>query len=107
MQFVKLPFRSRAKDLTHSNRPDASRDSRKRDVFDIETAIEKERKPRPELIDWNSASGEHFRVSEPVRERISRLLHRRRTRFANVITADRDRIPARHFAGREFHHVGK
>src|SRR5207244_3232346 len=107
VQFVKLCLRSGTKDFAHSNRPNASRDARERNVFNVEAAIEKEREPRPELIDRNSASSEHLRVSEPVRERVRGLLHRRRTGFAHVITANPDRIPARHFAGGELHHVGQ
>ena len=35
------------------------------------------------------------------------MLHRRRAGFANVVTADRDRIPTRHFARGELDHVGE
>src|SRR5260370_4495083 len=91
VQFVKLCFRSGTKDFAHSNRPNASRDARDRNVFNVEAAIEKERKPWPELIAWNSARGEHLRVSETVRERVGGLLHRGLTGFADVITPNRER----------------
>src|SRR5947208_1827728 len=106
MQFEKLPTRARAKPIAHADRPDAPRHASQRDVFGVESAIEKERKPRAELIDRDSARDEHFCVSESVRERISGLLHRRRTGFADVITTDRNWIPARHFACGELNHVG-
>ena len=61
----------------------------------------------PNSIDRNAARREHFGISETVRKRVGRLLHRRRAGFADVITADRDRIPARHLARGEFHHVGE
>ena len=107
VQFEQLRSRARAENIAHPDRPDAARDARERDVFHVESAIEKERKARPELIDRDSARGEHFRVSKAVRERVGGLLHRRRSGLADVITADRDRIPARHFAGGELHHVGE
>ena len=83
------------------------RDPREREVFDVQPAIEKERKPRPELIDRDSARGEHLDVGKTVRERVSRLLHRRRAGLGDVIAADRDRIPARHLRGGELDHVGE
>src|SRR5438067_1602552 len=51
VQLEHLPARVRAKDVTHSDRPDFSRNPRQRDVFDVEAAIEKEREPWRELID--------------------------------------------------------
>src|ERR1700730_1961436 len=93
-----LAARSGAEHDTHADRPDSSRDARHRNIFGIEAAIEKEGKPRPELIDRNSPRSEHLRVSESIRERVGGLLHRRRGGFADVITTDRDRIPERDFA---------
>src|ERR1700719_1050668 len=68
VQFIKLRFWSSAKHFAHADRPDSARNSRQRDVFDVESAIEKERKSRAELIDWNSACRKHFRISETVRK---------------------------------------
>src|SRR5207248_10413122 len=96
-----------AKHVAHSDRPDAARHAPERDVLRVESAIEKKRKARPELIDRDSARGEHFRVSKTVRERVSSLLHRCRAGPADVITADRDWIPARHLARRELNHTGQ
>src|SRR6266850_5350038 len=107
MQFEKLCSRSCAKHLPHSDRPDAPRHASERDIFDVETAIEKKRKARSKLIHRNSARGEHLRVGETIRERISGLLHRCRTSFSNVVSADRNRIPTRHFLCGELNHVGK
>ena len=59
--------RTRAEHVAHPDRPDAARHTRERDVFGVESAIEKERKARPELIDRDSARSEHFRVSKTVR----------------------------------------
>ena len=107
VQFVKLRARSCAKHVAHADRPDSSRDASERDVFRVEAAIEKERETRPELIDRNSASSEHLCVSKSIRKRVSSLLHRRRTGFPNVITTDRDRIPARHFARGKFDQISE
>ena len=107
MQFEKLPAWSRAVGVAHSDRPNPARDPRQGDVFGVEPTIEKERKARSKLIDRNPAPGEHFRVSEPIRKCVSGLLNRRGAGFADVITANRDRIPARQFARGEFDHVGE
>jgi hypothetical protein len=107
MQLEQLRPRSGAKRIAHPNGPDSAGHACQRDVFHIQTAIEKERKPRTELIDRNSARGEHLHVCESIRERVSGLLYRRRPSLADVIAADRNRIPARHFARGEFHHIGE
>ena len=88
VQLEHLPARSGAKRVAHADRPDPARNASQSDVFDVQSAIEKERKPRPELIDRNSARGKHFRIREPVRERVSSLLHRGRAGFTDVVTAD-------------------
>ena len=51
VQLEHLPARVRAKHVTHSDRPDFSRNPRQRNVFDVEAAIEKEGKSWRELID--------------------------------------------------------
>src|ERR1700730_18033607 len=101
VQLEHLSARSGAEGVAHPNGPDPSRYTRQRDVFDVEAAIEKEGKARTELLDRDSTRREHLRVSESVRERVSGWLHRSRAGFTDVITADRDRIPAGHFAGGE------
>src|SRR6202011_810111 len=88
-------------------RPDFSRNSRQRDVLNIEAAIEKEGQSRAELVDRHTARGEHFRVSESVRKRVSSLLNRSRPGFANVIAADRNRIPTRHVFRGPLDHVAE
>src|SRR5438445_13804649 len=67
MQFEQLRARASAEYVAHSDRPDASRNARQCDVFDVQPAIEKERQPWSELIDRNSARGEHLRVGKTVR----------------------------------------
>ena len=44
VQFEHLPARVRAKDVTHSDRPNLSRNQGERDVFNVESAIEEEGK---------------------------------------------------------------
>ena len=107
MQFVKLRFRSGAEHVAHSDRPDPTRHARERDIFRVESAIEKKRKTRAELIDGDAAPGEHFYVRESVRQRVGSLLHRRGTGFADVVAADRDRIPAWHLARGELDHISE
>src|SRR5207244_10950618 len=84
VQFIKLRSRSGAEHIAHSDRPNAARHACQSDVFSVETAIEKERKSRSELIDRNAAPGEHFYVRESVCERVSRLLHRRGAGLADT-----------------------
>src|SRR5438105_4884910 len=107
MQLEHLSARVRAKDFTHPDRPDFSRNPSERDVFYVESAIETERKPRRELIDRDTPSIQHLGVSETIRERVCSLLHRRRACLADVITTDRNRIPARHVRRCPFDHVAK
>src|SRR6266545_7644400 len=77
VQFIKLRLRSCAEHVAHSDRPDATRYARQRDVLGVEAAIEKERETRAELVHRNAARGEHFHVSKSVRQRVSSLLYRR------------------------------
>src|SRR3989442_13400555 len=74
VQLEHLPARIRAKDISHPDRPNFSRDPSERDVFDVEAAIEEERKPGRELIDWHTARAQHLGVRETIRERVCGLL---------------------------------
>src|SRR4051812_17272734 len=107
MHFKHLRLVPGAERIPHPDRPNAARDARERDVFHVETAIEKEGKTRTEFIHRNTAGGHHFGISKTVRRRMGSLLHRRRSRLADVITADGNGIPARHLARGKFHHVGE
>ncbi len=107
MQFEKLRLRPGAEHVAHADGPNATGNPRQRYVFGIQPAIEKERQPRPELIHRYPARGEHLHVGKAVRKRVSGLLHRSGTGFANVITADGDGVPARHLARGVFDHVGQ
>src|SRR5438034_2218461 len=88
VQLEHLTARSGTERIAHADRPDAARNTGKCNVFDIECAIEEEGESRTKLVNWNSARGKHFRIGEPVRERVSRLLHGGRARFTDVITTD-------------------
>src|SRR5438105_13891459 len=88
VQLEHLTARSGTERIAHADRPDPARNTRERDVFDIESAIQEEGESRTKLINWNSARSKHFRVGEPVRERVSSLLHRGRAGFTDVITTD-------------------
>ena len=61
----------------------------------------------PNSIHGHAARRQHLGIGKTVRKRVGGLLHRRRSGFADVITADRDRIPAWHVARGEFHHVAE
>ena len=57
--------------------------------------IEEKRQPRRELIHIEARPNRRFHVGYAVAQREGDFLHRRRSRFAHVITRDRDRIPLR------------
>jgi len=67
---------------------------------------EEEGEPLPELIDVETRVDCRLHVSDGVREGERHLLHRRRSGFTHVITADRDRVPLRQLAFAESEDVG-
>ena len=61
----------------------------------VAVRVEEKRKLRRKLVDFQSAAQSPFDVLHPVAQRKRQFLNRRRTRLANVIPADRNRIELR------------
>src|SRR5208283_621892 len=98
------PFVS-GKYIAHPDRPDLPADARKRDIFDIQPAIEKEREPRPKYVHFQAMIPEIIDISETIRQSVGRLLNWSRAGFRDVVSADRDRIPTRHLSTTITNHV--
>ena len=107
VDFETLRALAGTEDIAHADGPELPAHAGEREVFDVESAIEEEGKPRAETIHVEAALAEEFDVGEAVRERVGGLLHGRRAGLGDVIAADRNGIPARHFLHRVFDHVGE
>src|ERR1700739_921711 len=68
--------------------------------------IPEERQARREIIDVEAAVYSIFDVAKAVGDRKCQLLNSSRTRFADVVTGNRDGMKARGFPRAKFHHVG-
>ena len=96
----------RAVALAQLARPDAPGRAVLRDLLEeVLMGVEEERQPRRELVDAEPALERAVDVGEAVGERERELLCRRRARLADVVPGDRDRVPPRHLARAELHHV--
>ena len=72
-----------------------------RDLLEeVAVRVEEERDARHEVVDVEAGVDAPLHVLDAVAQRERQLLQRRRARFADVIAADRDRVPARHLASR-------
>ena len=74
-----------AEDIPNSDRPDFSADSGERDVFDIKSAVEKERKPRTKEVDVHATASKIIYIRESVRKSVSGLLNWCGAGFADVV----------------------
>ena len=90
----------------HRDRPDAAGHASQHVELELRAGREEVREPLRRLLERESATAEQLDVCETVCEGERQLLHRVRARLADVVAGDRQRIPARHFADRELHHVG-
>ncbi len=68
--------------------------------------IPEEREPLSEVIDIQSALDRIFDVTNSIGDRERKLLHRGRACLADVVTRNRNRVPARNFARAKLDHVG-
>jgi hypothetical protein len=68
--------------------------------------IEEERQPLAERVDVEARITCRLHVGDGIGERERHFLHRRRSGLANVIPADRNRIPLRYLALAEREDVG-
>src|SRR5205807_10058683 len=62
---------------------------------DVVVAVEEECDARRELVDFEPRVERRLHVGDPVRKRERNLLDRRAAFLAEVIAADRDRVPLR------------
>ena len=69
-------------------------------------ALKKNDSRWPKRVDVQSRGAGGFDVGDGVGERERHFLHRRRAGFADVVAADRDRVPLRHLALAEREDVG-
>ena len=77
------------------------------DLFEkTAVGVEKERKAGSKVIDSETRRERGFYVSGRVGESKRHFLHRGRAGFADVVTADRDRVPLRHLATRPGKQIG-
>jgi hypothetical protein len=72
----------------------------------IVVGVEEERDPLAEAVDVESGIERRLHVGDRVRQREGDLLDRRRSRFADVVAADRDGVPVRELALAECKNVG-
>jgi len=92
--------------LAHVPRPDAPRGSIFGDLLEeVDVCVEEEGQARRKLVHVEAALDTSLHVGETVGERERQLLRRGAAGLANVISADRDRIPARHVARAELDNI--
>src|SRR5208282_3292494 len=93
--------------VAHHPGPDPARRAEFGDLLEeIVVRIEEEREALSEVVHVETPLLRLRDVGASVREREGELLDRGRTGFADVVTRDRDRIPARGRAGPELDRVG-
>ena len=97
----------RAEAVAHDARPQPARRAELRDLLEkVVVRVEEERQPLAEPVDVEPGVDRRLHVGDRVREGERDLLHRRRSRLADVIAADRDRVPVRQLALAEREDVG-
>ncbi len=88
-------------------RPDPARRPVLGDLLEeVDVGVEEEREARGEVVDVEAALDRPLDVGEPVLEGERELLLGRRSGLADVVAADRDRMPARHLPRAPLDHVG-
>ncbi len=91
------PRVGRAEPVLHDPRPQPPRRAELCDLLEeVVVGVEEERQPLAERIDVEARAARRLHIRDRVRERERHLLDRRRSRFADVIPADRNRVPLRH-----------
>ena len=97
----------RAESIAHDSRPQTPRGTELRDLFEeIVVRVEEERDTLPDYFDVEPAFDGGVHVGAPVRQRERHFLNGRRAGFADVIPADRDRVPVRHLTRAEPYDIG-
>ena len=86
----------RAEAVAHDARPQPSGRAELGDLFEkVVVRVEEERQPLAEPVDVEPRVDRRLHVRHRVREGEGDLLYRRRSRFADVVPADRNRVPLR------------
>src|SRR4051794_36243041 len=99
---------ARAEGVAHLARPDPPGGAQLRDLLEeVDVRVEEEAQARGEVVDVEAAVDRLLHVREPVLERERELLRGRRARLADVVAADRDRMPARHRLRAPLDHVAQ
>ena len=97
----------RAETVAHDPRPQTPRGAELGNLLEkIVVRVEEEREPLPEHVDVQSGVDTRLHIGDAVGERERHFLHGGRTGFADVIAADRDRVPLRQVALAESEDVG-
>jgi hypothetical protein len=88
-----------AEAIAHDPRPQPACGAELRDLFEeVVVRVEEERQALAEGVRLQTAVDARLHVGNAVRERERHLLHGRRSRLADVIAADRNRVPLRRLA---------
>ena len=96
-----------AEPVAHDARPQPPRRAELGDLLEeVVVRVEEEREPLAERVHVEPGVDAGLDVGDAVRKRERHLLHGRRARLADVIPADRDRVPLRHLALAERDDVG-
>ena len=96
-----------AEPVAHDRGPQPARGAELRDLLEkIVVRVEEEREALAEAIDVEPGVDGRLDVRDRVREREGHLLDGRRSRLADVIPADRDRVPVRQLPLAEREDVG-
>ena len=96
-----------AEAVAHQPRPQPPRGAELRHLLqEVVVRVEEEREALAERVDVEPRVDRRLHVGDRVGEGERHLLHRRRARLADVIAADRDRVPLRHLALAEREDVG-
>src|SRR5882672_6895795 len=94
------------KSLSHHLVPDLASCAVFCELFkEIAVGVEEERQTRRELVDIQTGATRPFDVLDAVIQGEGEFLKRGRAGFANVVTADGDRIPLRNMLRAEFERV--
>ena len=87
--------------VAQPSRPDPPSGAVLGDLFEeVDVGVEEERQSRSERVDREAGLHGQFDVREPVGKREGQLLDRRGAGLADVVSGDRDRVPARHLRRR-------
>ena len=96
-----------AEPVAHDVRPQTPRRPELGDLFEkIVVTVEEERQALSQAVDVEPRVDAGLHIGDRVGQREGNLLHRRRTRLADVIAADGDRVPLRQLVFAEREDVG-